>query len=86
MSTNELQELEPSVIDVVRDMLAERSISKPVSPNDNLSDLGLTSFDLVALVLSVESKFDVTIPESRITPASFRTVAAIDALVRSLRA
>jgi acyl carrier protein len=40
---------------------------------------------MVSLVLSVESEFALEIPETQITPANFRSVSAIDALVASLR-
>ncbi len=71
---------------VVRQILVQRSIDRPVSVNDDLREIGLTSLDMVELVLSVESEFDVRIPEAAITPANFRSIAAIDALINSLRA
>ncbi len=70
---------------VVRQILVQRSIDRPVSVNDDLREIGLTSLDMVELVLSVESEFDVRIPEAAITPANFRSIAAIDALINSLR-
>jgi acyl carrier protein len=76
---------EGGAAEVVRRMLADRSIDRAVSPNSNLSDLGLTSFDMVELVLSLESRFDLSIPEAHITPSNFRTVAAIDSLLASLQ-
>ncbi len=74
-----------SVVQVVRRILVERSIDRPVSADDDLREIGLTSLDMVDLVLSVESRFDLKIPEAAITPANFRSIAAIDALVTSLR-
>jgi acyl carrier protein len=41
--------------------------------------------DMVNLVLAVETEFDVMIPESRITPANFRSVAAISSLIGALQ-
>jgi acyl carrier protein len=41
--------------------------------------------DMVNLVLAVESEFDLLIPEVSITPANFRSVAAISSLVGALR-
>jgi acyl carrier protein len=70
---------------VVRQILVQRSINRPVSVNDDLREIGLTSLDMVELVLSVESEFAVRIPEAAITPANFRSIAAIDALINSLR-
>jgi acyl carrier protein len=63
----------------------ERSIRRSVSPADDLRDAGLTSMDMVNLVLAVESEFDLMIPEASITPANFRSVAAISSLVGALR-
>jgi acyl carrier protein len=70
---------------VVQKLLTERSIKRSVNPEDDLRDAGLTSMDMVNLVLAVESEFDLMIPEISITPANFRSVAAISSLVGTLR-
>ena len=66
-------------------MLVERSIDAMVTPDADLREIGLTSLDMVDLVLSVECEFDLQIPEAQITPANFRSISAIDALVNALR-
>jgi acyl carrier protein len=73
------------VITVVQRLLTERSIKRSVNPEDDLRDAGLTSMDMVNLVLAVESEFDLMIPEISITPANFRSIAAISRLVGALR-
>jgi acyl carrier protein len=73
------------VSQVVRRILVQQSIDRPVSEHDDLREIGLTSLDMVDLVLSVESEFNVRIPEAAITPANFRSIATIDALISSLR-
>jgi acyl carrier protein len=73
------------VTDLVRRMLIERSIESELTQDADLRDVGLTSLDMVDLVLSVECAFDVRIPEAQITPANFRSIAAIDALLDALR-
>jgi acyl carrier protein len=73
------------VTEVVRRMLRERSIDGTVTADADLRDIGLTSLDMVDLVLSVECAFDLQIPEAQITPANFRSISAIDALVSTLR-
>jgi acyl carrier protein len=89
MSTIELSQSALSIDDrvaaVVRRMLAERSIARAFSPDDDLREVGLTSLDMVNLVLAVEAELDVAIPEREITPANFRAVSTIAALVRALR-
>lgn len=69
---------------LINRMLSERSLRMPVSPDDDLRSLGLSSLDMVSLVLSVESEFDVSIPDADITPARFRSIASISALLATL--
>lgn len=69
---------------VVRRLLADRSITKPFGADDDLREVGLTSLDMVNLVLAVESELAVSIPEAEITPNNFRSVASIEALVTDL--
>jgi acyl carrier protein len=73
------------VAQLVRRILEERSIDATVAPESDLRDAGLTSLDMVALVLSVEAEFNLTIPEAHITPSNFRSISTIRALVSSLR-
>ena len=70
---------------VVRRLLSERSITRTFTAQEELRDVGLTSLDMVNLVLAVESELGVAIPETEITPANFRSVATIEALVAGLR-
>jgi acyl carrier protein len=74
-----------TVTDVVRRILNARAIAQPVLPHDDLREAGLTSLDMVSLVLSVESEFGVKVPEREITPTNFRSIATIETLVARLR-
>ena len=69
---------------VVQRLLAERSITRPVSLDDDLREVGLTSLDMVNVMLSVEAEFDLEIPEIEITPANFRSISTIRRLVTAL--
>ncbi len=69
---------------MVNRMLTERSIRFPAFPDDDLRSVGLSSLDMVNLVLAVEAEFDVSIPDADITPARFRSIATIAALVTTL--
>jgi acyl carrier protein len=69
---------------LVNRLLAERSLRFPAFPDDDLRALGLSSLDMVNLVLSVETEFDVNIPDGDITPARFRSIATIATLVAAL--
>jgi acyl carrier protein len=69
---------------LVRAVLAKRSIERPVGHNDDLGECGLSSLDLVNLMLSVEAEFDLNIPEHEMRPANFRSVAQIATLIERL--
>jgi acyl carrier protein len=69
---------------LVSALLAKRSVTRPVGTDEDLAEAGLTSLDMVNLMLAVEAEFDVKIPDRNMTPANFRTVARIDALVGAL--
>ena len=73
------------VTTLVRTMLAKRSIERPVGYDDDLSESGLSSLDLVNLTLAVESEFGLAIPERDMRPINFRSIARIDALVRRIQ-
>jgi acyl carrier protein len=75
---------EDRVIEVVQRLLTERSISRSVGSNDDLHTIGLTSLDMVNLMLSVEAEFDLEIPEVDINPANFRSISTISTLVTAL--
>jgi acyl carrier protein len=86
MTTTSAALSQNAITDVVHRMLKQRSINRQALPEENLRDVGLSSLDMVELVLSVESELDLTIPEAAITPRNFRSIAAIDALVTALQA
>jgi acyl carrier protein len=66
---------------LVRQILAKNSIARPVSINDQLTETGLSSLDMVNLMLAIEAEFDIMIPASEITPANFRSISSIEALI-----
>jgi acyl carrier protein len=66
---------------LVGQILATNSITRPVSIADQLTEAGLSSIDMVNLMLAVEAEFDIMIPGSDITPANFRSISTIEALI-----
>ena len=69
---------------VVQGILARRSIHAPAAGSQDLREAGLTSLDLVNLMLAVEAEFDIEIPQADMTPDNFRSIDAIEALVAVL--
>ena len=75
------------VLGLVQEILARRSGARPLAPillDGDLREAGLTSLEMVNLMLAVEAEFGVTIPDGDMTPRNFRSISAIDALVASL--
>ena len=72
------------VTELVRQLLAKRAVDRNVGDDDDLGETGLSSLDMVNLMLAVETEFNLKIPERDMRPANFRTIARIDALVVSL--
>ena len=69
------------IIAIACRMLAKRGVQRRPGRRDNLREAGLTSLDMVNLMLAVEAEFDIEIPQSAMTPDNFDTIAAIESLV-----
>ena len=69
------------VTQLVRQLMARRSINQSVGYDDVLSERGLSSLDMVNLMLGVEAEFDLTIPQCEITPDNFRSVQMIERMI-----
>ena len=81
MSETELVAAQGKIADIVQALLAKRAGAALKSRDQNLTDAGLTSLDMVNLMLAVEAEFDIEIPQSAMTPDNFDTIRAIEALV-----
>jgi acyl carrier protein len=56
-------------------------------PDTRLAEIGLTSMDMVNLMLGVEAEFDFTIPQSEITPENFKSIRTLQRMIaRQLQA
>ena len=69
--------------------LVEKALERPgagpsLPPEAPLSELGVSSLKMVSLMLSIEVEFDLSIPQSEITPQNFRSISSIEALVSRL--
>jgi len=60
-------------------------MQRSFSVDDQLTDIGLSSMDMVSLLLTVEAEFDMEIPQQEITPSNFGTIAGIEGLVMRLK-
>ncbi len=64
--------------------MKKNGVERTVDAQADLVNQGLTSVDMVHLMLAIEAAFDVTIPQSGLTPENFRSIATIEALLAKL--
>jgi acyl carrier protein len=69
------------VLALVKTILDQNAIAVEVRPESHLVDVGLTSMDMVNLMLGVEAEFDFTIPQSEITPENFQSVESLQLMI-----
>jgi acyl carrier protein len=69
------------VLGLVKAILRQNAITAEIDRESALVDVGLTSMDMVNLMLGVEAEFDFTIPQSAITPENFQSVKALALMI-----
>jgi acyl carrier protein len=74
-------DIENRVLVLVKSILDQNSIEAEVAPDARLVDIGLTSMDMVNLMLGIEAEFDFMIPQDLITPENFQSVGTLERLV-----
>ena len=76
-----------TIEDVLKGMIAKQAHVDPsvITPEFALSELGVTSLDLVEIIMTIEDKYDVTIPVDAVEAwNSYKTVANLIELGHSL--
>ena len=68
------------IADIVHRILKSKHLNN-ISVDDNIRDAGLSSLELVNVMLAVEDAFDLTFPPDKLVPDNFRSIGAIEALV-----
>ena len=76
-----VSDVQGRLLALVKSILKQNAIAADLEPATLLVDVGLTSMDMVNLMLAVEAEFDFTIPQSDITPENFQSVATLNRLV-----
>jgi len=71
------------ILALVRSILEQNAIAAELTPESLLVDAGLTSMDMVNLMLGVEAEFDFTIPQSEITSENFQSVETLQRMIVS---
>jgi acyl carrier protein len=76
-------DIQERILGLVKSILQQNAITAQVDPESRLVDVGLTSMDMVNLMLGVEAEFDFTIPQSEITPENFQSVKTLQLMIVS---
>jgi acyl carrier protein len=74
-------DLRNRITKLVKGILEQNSLTADVASSTKLVDAGLTSMDMVNLMLGVEAEFDFTIPQAEITPENFQSVETLERMV-----
>jgi len=74
------------IVALVARILERNAANAPLDLQAKLNELGMSSMKMINLMLAIEVEFDVTIPQSDITPDNFDTIASVEALVVRLLA
>lgn len=76
------------ITQTVRALVARRSSEPEVTPDTEtpLTELGVDSLGVVALIVDLEGEFAVRLPPTAITRETFHSVGSIAAAVRALTA
>ncbi len=76
-----VNDVQSRLLALVKSILKQNAIAADLEPKTLLVDVGLTSMDMVNLMLAVEAEFDFTIPQGEITPENFQSVETLNRLV-----
>jgi acyl carrier protein len=74
-------DIQKRIIALVSSILKQNAIIAEVNAEALLVDVGLTSMDMVNLMLGVEAEFDFTIPQTEITPENFQSVNTLQRMI-----
>jgi acyl carrier protein len=74
-------DVQDRVLALVKAILEQNSIVVDIDSESRLVDAGLTSMDMVNLMLGVEAEFDFTIPQSEITPENFQSIKTLQLMI-----
>jgi acyl carrier protein len=74
-------DVQDRILALVETILKQNSIAAQVDPDSPLVDVGLTSMDMVNLMLGVEAEFDFTIPQPEITPENFQSIKTLESMI-----
>lgn len=75
-----------TIVEEIKKYIEENIISGDVklTPATNLQNAGIDSFSTVEIILFIERKYGVVIPDHKMSPDNFRTLEALSKTVHEL--
>jgi len=71
---------------LVKSIMASNGCKAELTPDKGLAEIGLTSMDMMNLMLGVEAKFNMMIPAEFLTPEHFHSVSSVEKMITKLAA
>lgn len=75
MTTPSTEEIAQQLQEYIRTSIVDEQIT--IETDTPFSKLGIDSMGIIELVLFIERKFRITLPESELVPSNFRSVASL---------
>ena len=72
------------IIGLVERILERPAGAAPLPVMARLNELGMSSMKMINLMLAIEVEFDLSIPQTEITPENFDSIASVETLVVKL--
>jgi acyl carrier protein len=66
---------------LVNNIVAKNTV---ITATTVLRDIGIDSFSIVEIILFIERKYGVVIPDDQLIPENFRTIQALSVIVNTL--
>ena len=70
------------LLEQIKRLLVAISFTQPLGIDDQLSEAGLNSIDMVKFMLAIEAEFDFMIPAPDMIQENFQSISTIEAMVR----
>lgn len=67
----------PTIMRLVRAHMEAKSFQAGIEADSDLVEAGLTSFDMVQIVLAIEKEYALKFPDEELNPDNFKDVASI---------
>jgi acyl carrier protein len=69
------------IVGLVERILQHPAGAAPLPVTARLNELGMSSMKMINLMLAIEVEFDLSIPQTEITPENFDSIASVETLV-----